>query len=91
MVLDVLAVLLKLQWQATRKQQDSDGKCTILPKAGSAEHLYDMETAGQMFSTTDTWLRNAVCFGKGPGWGNGDLAHTRHCFYFIRSTATNVW
>lgn len=56
MFLDVLAVLLKLKWQAIRKQQDSDGNCTTLPKAGSTEHLYDMETAGQMFSTTDTWL-----------------------------------
>ncbi len=58
-VLVLLAVLLKPLWQATRKQHDSDGKYTTLPNAESAEHLYDMETAGQLLNVvrnSDTWL-----------------------------------
>ncbi len=47
-VLVVLAELLKPLWQATRKQHDSDGNYYTLPNAESTEHLYDMETAGQL-------------------------------------------
>lgn len=53
-VLVVLAELLKPLWQATRKQHDSDGNYYTLPNAESTEHLYDMETAGQLLMWSET-------------------------------------